>query len=940
MSGDGSGHFAMPPTGDAESLEALREALARETDARRRAEAEFRRAEQRLQSLLETGSDWLWETGPDHRFTMFSGRPDNTGPGPEKMIGRTRYEVAADKFDEAKWREHLDLVERHQPFANFVYVAGHPERGPRHIRVSGQPMFGTDGVFLGHRGIATDITDAVVTRHRLEQTTSILQSIFDNMEQGVAVFDADHRLAVGNERFAALLQVPGRVSVATGAAYAEIMRTAAEFMMLERDELAGTLDLHLEAVGGGTVSRFELPLPSGTWLQINANPLDVGGFVIAVTDVTPLKLAVARQRELRRDAARTRRQLKEALESMSEGFVLYDSDDRLVMFNQRYKEEFSFAPEAMEPGTPYEEILRRGAASNRIPRGYDGERWIAERLEAHRNPPPPYLVERADGRWTLMREYRTKEGGIVGIRTDVTELKERERAAQESERLLRSVIDAVPASIQTKDRDLRYRLANRYFLQSWNLQLEDVVGRTQEEVFRDGLLDAYGADATRRDHEVLRTRRPTGFYEVSYPRADGSTLTLWANKLPMLDENGDVFRIVSVGIDISELKHAQEQIAKQREALHQSEKLTALGSLLAGVAHELNNPLSIVVGRAMMLEEATGDPTLADRIGKIREAAERCGRIVKTFLAMARQRAPVWQPVQVNTVVRDALELVAYNLRSGGVEVVMELETDLPIVSGDPDELTQVMMNLLINSEQALSETEHDRRVVVRTRSDGDARIAIEVGDNGPGIPESVRHRVFEPFFTTKPTGTGTGIGLSVCRGIVLAHGGDIEIGTADAGTGTKFTVYLPAGTASEEEGETDNPSAASETSSTVLVVDDEPEITELVAEILERSGHRVDVAHGGRTALRALERREYQVVITDLRMPDMDGRALFEQSESIRPGCRERFLFLTGDTLSPMARRFLAESGRPHLAKPVAPSELRRAVGDVIAARATRESA
>ncbi len=932
MSGDGSGPLSTPSGGDVETVRALREALAREVAARKRAEAELRRAEQRLESLLETGSDWLWETGPDHRFTMFSGRPETAGPSPQSMVGKTRYELAADKDDEPKWREHLETLEQHRAFTNFVYVAEHPERGPRHVRVSGEPMFAADGTFIGHRGIATDITDAVVTRLRLEETSEILQSIFDNMEQGVAVFDSAHRLLVGNGRFTALLEVPEGAAVARGTAYSDVLRAAAAFMLLERDDMAEALVQHLEAVSAGDASRFELALPSGAWLQVNANPLTGGGFVITVTDVTPLKLAVARQRELRRDAARTRRQLREALESMSEGFVLYDSEDRLVMFNQRYRDEFSFAPEAMVPGTPYEEILRRGAESNRIPRGYDAERWIAERLEAHRNPPPPYLVERADGRWTLMREYRTKEGGIVGIRTDVTELKARERAAEASERLLRSVIDAVPASIQTKDRELRYRLANRYFLQSWNLRLEDVVGRTQEEVFRDGLEDAYGADATRRDHEVLRTRRPTGFYEVSYPRADGSVLTLWANKLPMLDENGEVFRIVSVGIDISELKRAQEEIAKQREALHQSEKLTALGSLLAGVAHELNNPLSIVVGRAMMLEESTTDPALAERIGKIREAAERCGRIVRTFLAMARQRAPEWQPVRINTVVRDALELVAYNLRSGGVELVMELETDLPLVSGDPDELTQVMMNLLVNSEQALSETDGDRRIVIRTYSEG-GKVIVEVGDNGPGIPEGVRHRVFEPFFTTKPTGSGTGIGLSVCRGIVLAHGGDIEIEPGEGGVGSKFTIRLPAGAPSSRNEEPNSPAPAPAAFLPILVVDDEPEITELVAEILERSGHRVDVADGGRTALRALERNDYRVIITDLRMPDMDGRTLFEQAEQVRPGSRDRFLFLTGDTLSPMARRFLAEARRPHLAKPVVPSELRRAVAEVIAA-------
>src|SRR5690606_18595701 len=233
MSGDGSGPLSTPSGGDVETVRALREALAREVAARKRAEAELRRAEQRLESLLETGSDWLWETGPDHRFTMFSGRPETAGPSPQSMVGKTRYELAADKDDEPKWREHLETLEQHRAFTNFVYVAEHPERGPRHVRVSGEPMFAADGTFIGHRGIATDITDAVVTRLRLEETSEILQSIFDNMEQGVAVFDSAHRLLVGNGRFTALLEVPEGAAVARGTAYSDVLRAAAAFMLLE-----------------------------------------------------------------------------------------------------------------------------------------------------------------------------------------------------------------------------------------------------------------------------------------------------------------------------------------------------------------------------------------------------------------------------------------------------------------------------------------------------------------------------------------------------------------------------------------------------------------------------------------------------------------------------------------------------------------------------------
>ena len=261
------------------------------------------------------------------------------------------------------------------------------------------------------------------------------------------------------------------------------------------------------------------------------------GYRGTATDITETVIAEAQQQKLQAEADRSRQQLRDAIETISDGFVLYDADDRLAMFNRRYRDEFSFAPDALVPGTKYIDILRHGAATGRLPAGYDEGKWIEERLAAHRDPPPPYLVERADGRWTLMTEYRVHDGGLVGIRTDVTELKQQERTAHENEQLMREMIDAVPALVQTKDKDLRYHLVNQYFLDVWDLTREDVVGKTQEEAFQDDLSAYYGKKATDLDLWVLENKRPTGTYEVCYSRADGRTLTLWAHKLPLLDED-------------------------------------------------------------------------------------------------------------------------------------------------------------------------------------------------------------------------------------------------------------------------------------------------------------------------------------------------------------------------------------------------------------------
>ena len=213
--------------------------------------------------------------------------------------------------------------------------------------------------------------------------------------------------------------------------------------------------------------------------------------------------------------------------------------------------------------------------------------------------------------------------------------------------------------------------------------------------------------------------------------------------------------MLTISRDITEKKRASEELVRQREMLHQREKLAALGSLLAGVAHELNNPLSVVVARAAILEERD-DPATREAASKIRAAAERCARIVRTFLAMARQQQPERVPVAISEVVSAALDITGYALKTSGIEVTLDLAEHVPPVLADADQLHQVFMNLIINAQQALQDQPRRRKLTLTSRFDPGANaIRIAVADNGPGIPEAVRNRIFEPYFTTKPLGTG-----------------------------------------------------------------------------------------------------------------------------------------------------------------------------------------
>jgi len=386
---------------------------------------------------------------------------------------------------------------------------------------------------------------------------------------------------------------------------------------------------------------------------------------------------------------------------------------------------------------------------------------------------------------------------------------------------------------------------------------------------------------------------------------------------------------LAVQRNFAEKQRSAEAFAQQRDALHQREKLAALGSLLAGVAHELNNPLSVVVARAVMLEEQGHPPTQA-AAQKIRTAAERCARIVRTFLAMARQQPPERGPVAVNEVVTAALDITSYTVRTSNIEVAVDLAQDIPLILADPDQLHQVLLNLIVNAQQVLQDRPGRRRMRLASRFDPDAGvIRIAVADNGPGIPEHLRMRVFEPYFTTKPTGMGTGVGLAVSHGIVAAHGGTLTLDCPEMG-GAVFTITLPVCPTDAKRAEAGPEGEESAGRRKVLIVDDEAEIREILAEILTGAQHRVAAVSSGREALERMALERYDVILTDIRMPDLDGRTLYREIERRWPAQAARVVFVTGDSLTSTLYEFANECGRPVIEKPFVPMDVRRVVAEI----------
>ncbi len=436
--------------------------------------------------------------------------------------------------------------------------------------------------------------------------------------------------------------------------------------------------------------------------------------------------------------------------------------------------------------------------------------------------------------------------------------------------------------------------------------------------------------------------------EMEAMRADGTEfpvdMVLWRTEI-----DGVAHYTASLN-DLSERRDAAAQIERQREALRQSEKLTAMGSLLAGVAHELNNPLAIVMGRAHLLEEKCDDaPEFRADARRIREAAERCGRIVRTFLNMARSAPPQRSEVVLNDLVQAAADMLSYTYRTHGIELALALEAGLPKVNADGDQLGQIVLNLLVNAQQALAASPAPRVVTLTTglttgpaaASSTDAAQAppelhvwLRVADNGNGVPADVREKIFDPFFTTKPVGVGTGLGLAVSRSLAREHGGDLALEAPAQGTGACFVLSLPLSGQAARTGEDTaaaDPDADAPAQARVLIVDDEADIADLMREMLEGAGYEVATAESGAVALELLEAARFDAIVSDLRMPDMDGSALWREIAARHPPLAQRMVFVTGDTLSPGARQFLADARCASLDKPFQKADLLAAVAALL---------
>jgi signal transduction histidine kinase/CheY-like chemotaxis protein len=627
------------------------------------------------------------------------------------------------------------------------------------------------------------------------------------------------------------------------------------------------------------------------------------------------------------NARETHTAYRSLFESTSEALVLADSKGRILEANRRARELLHWKSD-LGQRIALAEFFEHPSES-------DFDQWFGCGASAAR---APLLEARLESGLEVRIALRQALGGSERLLLVLEEsqlVQRTEGRWRQAQAELCSVLDAVEAGILLVGRNGGIRLTNPRFGMMFGLDAQiigsletfDDLSKLIQLRFRspsayrapwESFLNGAGDPV----HDKLEMASPTGRVLERYAR-------------PILDDEGQCQGWLEAYWDVT----AETQLHSK---LQQSEKLAAVGQLVSGIAHELNNPLTSIMGYAQLLRS---HPLSYGKGGEARlifEEAERASRIVKNLLAYARRAEPERAPTNVNLIVERTVALRSYELKIQNVDVRCDLDSHLPTTLADAHQLQQAILNLLINAEQAILGSCKQGHIQVRTKMLSDSRFTIEVSDDGPGIPREISARVFDPYFTTKPSGVGTGLGLAIVRRIAEQHEGKVSLENVPGG-GAEFTLELPlvpVPTSQSSPIEAKERNTQKPASARVLVVEDEPTVAQLVADVLREDGHDVEAVIDSQDGLKRVFRRRFDLIICDLRMPRLDGPAFYDALVRARSTARHRMLFITGDTLGPRTIEFLKSHELHFLTKPFLVEELRLAVYRVLERAASAELA
>ncbi len=643
-----------------------------------------------------------------------------------------------------------------------------------------------------------------------------------------------------------------------------------------------------------------------------------------------------------RDVEAARYRLTAAISAISEGFALFDLDDRLVLCNDAYREIWGF--ESDITGRSFTELLTEVEERHKP----TDSTWFARRLQDHVSGSGTSDYRFESGKILQIRERKTPEGFTVGLYADITEMAEVEAASAARQQLL-DIIEFLPDATFVVDQQKR--------VIAWNRAIEDMTGVHKEEIIGKGdraygvpfygerlptlldLLDSQNPELSPQ-YENLHKQGNTLYGEDFVQSAFGGRgAYLGRMASPLLDREGKQVGAIESLRDITDRKQSEADLLSVQEQLRQAAKMEAIGRLAGGIAHDFNNQLTIVQGYCnLLLKSLPRENPECKLVREVLRAADRSAQLTSQLLAFGRKQV-------LNSEVLDLKEVLAKlqdplaRMIGEDVHIQIQVSPDLWTVKADRNQLEQAIINLAINGRDAMPSggqltiearnTVLDSEYVLRHMGSSDgAHVCLSVRDNGTGMDEHTRRRIFEPFFTTKPVGVGTGLGLAMVYGFVKQSEGHIEA-ISEAGRGSCFNLYFPRATGTPEIEEFIPPAPPPTGSETILIIEDQEALRELTAHILKTAGYNVLQAADGYSAITL--NRQYEstidLVLCDVVMPGLSGPEAIKLIKHDRPGLK--ILFVTGyaeRSIFPMS-----ELGTHVLSKPFTPDTLFRMVRQVL---------
>lgn len=773
--------------------------------------------------------------------------------------------------------------------------------------------------------ISRDVSERREREEALRRSEERFIDAIENIPDGFALYDADDRLVLCNERYREVypkhadVLVPGsrfedmlRAGVARGEFAAAIGR--------EEEWIAERLRTHADPPG-----PIEQELSDGRWLRTEERRTREGGVVGLRTDITALKRA-------QQKAAEARSRLMDAIESIPDAFALFDADDRLVLFNQNYREFYASYADAIRIGATLEEMLRVGLERRAFPEAVGREEeWLAERLDQHQRP--DRLVEQrlSSGRRIRISERKTSQGGIVGVRTDITELMVRQQALAEAQRVAHIGhwrLDLKTGEV-TECSDEMYRIYS-----------------VDKSTFRP-TLDAFLGLIHKQDRQrsidnrnaALAEKRPYRF-EYRIVRPSGEVRTLAGEALPELDENDEVVAVFGVTQDVTEARERESQLL-------QAQKMESVGQLTGGVAHDFNNLLAVVIGNLELVEQRLGSDQLLRELIRIAiEAAERGGELTHRLLAFSRMQTLQPRPINLNGHIDGMASLLRRTL-GGTIEIETMLADDLWATLADPAQLESAILNLALNARDAMPaggklsiETSNvvldDDYVAAPSEMAAGKYVRLMVTDTGTGMPPEVLQRVFEPFYTTKEVGAGSGLGLSMVFGFAKQSGGHVSI-YSEEGHGASVKLYLPSTIEHTERQPAKAPAKAPRgQGEVILVVEDDREVRASTATLLRGLGYQVLEAKDGPSALSLLrDAGPVDLLFTDMVLSGgMTGPEIAKTAALIDPSIK--VLYMSGYAENAILRKGRLDDGIDLVQKPFRKVQLATRIRNRLDAEAT----